>query len=419
MKRYIYPILIIIVSILVGVSACRGKATPETPESPAVPEAPAIVPESDDIIVYPYGFGLSTEVGFRVNGLGSEGTLSVRSGGHLAVDLSFDRTTGEGRLTLAPDEGFSVGSSVVITTQVGDLSAECEINVQEAYLMPSLLTWQVEPQRSSMKVLVYTNVGFEAESRSPWISVDSSDEVGFVFSVSENQGSAGRSGGILVRDGKGILVETVSVVQEAPDHAQEIDHERAALKAVYEALHGEDWADSENWCTDAPLREWYGVMTNTFKGEEHVVYLHLQYLGAHGTIPGAIGDLRYLRELWIIGDEGITGGIPSSFGNLADLKDLSISGTSVSGPIPDCLRSLKKLEILGLDDNRLEGNLPLFLNDLPNLYNFGFSLNCLDGQVDPSLTKTRWWNTVDSQTGRTMGEENLLRGQKEGHSLWL
>ena len=197
MKRYIYPILIIIVSILVGVSACRGKATPETPESPAVSEAPAIVPESDDVIVYPYGFGLSTEVGFRVNGLGPEGTLSVRSGGHLAVDLSFDRTTGEGRLTLAPDEGFSVGSSVVITAQVGDLSAECEINVQEAYLMPSLLTWQVEPQRSSMKVLVYTNVGFEAESRSPWISVDSSDGEGFVFTVSENQGSAGRSGGIL------------------------------------------------------------------------------------------------------------------------------------------------------------------------------------------------------------------------------
>ena len=106
-------------------------------------------------------------------------------------------------------------------------------------------------------------------------------------------------------------------------------------------------------------------------------------------------------------------------GRLTELRDLTISGTSVSGPIPGCLSSLEKLEILGLDDNLLEGNLPLFLKDLPNLYNFGFSLNCLDGQVDHSLTEARWWSTRDSQTGRTMGEENLLRGQKEGHRLWL
>ena len=160
-------------------------------------------------------------------------------------------------------------------------------------------------------------------------------------------------------------------------------------------------------------------MTNTFKGEEHVVYLHLQCLGAHGALPSAIGELKYLRELWIIGDEGITGNIPASFGNLTELRDLSISGTSVCGPIPQRLSFLQKLEILGLDGNCLEGNLPLFLRDLPALYNFGFSQNCLDGKIDPSLTETLWWNTIDTSTGRKIGEENLTRGQKEGHSLWL
>ena len=137
------------------------------------------------------------------------------------------------------------------------------------------------------------------------------------------------------------------------------------------------------------------------------------------NITAAIGELRYLKALWIIGDEGISGSIPSSFGNLTELRDLSISGTSVSGPIPFCLSSLKKLEILGLDGNRLTGNIPLFLRDLPALYNFGFSQNCMDGKIDPSLTETLWWNTVDTSTGRKMGKENLARGQKEGHALWL
>ena len=35
--------------------------------------------------------------------------------------------------------------------------------------------------------------------------------------------------------------------------------------------------------------------------------------------------------------------------------------------------------------------------------NFGFSQNCLDGKIDPALTDTSWWNTVDTQTGRSMG----------------
>jgi hypothetical protein len=237
--------------------------------------------------------------------------------------------------------------------------------------------------------------------------------------VRENPLRSARYATITVSDPDGRVKTPIYVEQTAPDPMEEITGERAALEEIYRALHGEDWSDSENWCTDAPLRQWYGVMTNTFKGEEHVTYLHLQCLGAHGTLPAAIGELRYLKELWIIGDEGISGSIPSSFGNLTELRDLSISGTSVSGPIPFCMSSLNKLEILGLDGNRLTGNIPLFLRDLPALYNFGFSQNCMDGKIDPSLTETLWWNTVDTSTGRKMGEENLARGQKEGHALWL
>ena len=36
--------------------------------------------------------------------------------------------------------------------------------------------------------------------------------------------------------------------------------DRAALVALFEATNGPMWNSAENWLTDAPLREWYGVV---------------------------------------------------------------------------------------------------------------------------------------------------------------
>ena len=41
-----------------------------------------------------------------------------------------------------------------------------------------------------------------------------------------------------------------------------VDSDRAALVALYESTDGPNWVNSENWLTDAPLGEWYGVDTD-------------------------------------------------------------------------------------------------------------------------------------------------------------
>ena len=38
--------------------------------------------------------------------------------------------------------------------------------------------------------------------------------------------------------------------------------ERQALIALYKATGGDSWHNKEGWCTDAPLGEWFGVVTN-------------------------------------------------------------------------------------------------------------------------------------------------------------
>lgn len=38
--------------------------------------------------------------------------------------------------------------------------------------------------------------------------------------------------------------------------------ERQALIAFYKATGGDSWREKQGWCTNAPLCDWYGVVTN-------------------------------------------------------------------------------------------------------------------------------------------------------------
>lgn len=49
--------------------------------------------------------------------------------------------------------------------------------------------------------------------------------------------------------------------------------DRATLEAFYRATNGPNWVNSENWLTDAPLDDWYGVDTD---GEGRVIGLVLE-----------------------------------------------------------------------------------------------------------------------------------------------
>ncbi|MFI3261581.1 MAG: hypothetical protein R3Y26_01605 [Rikenellaceae bacterium] len=49
--------------------------------------------------------------------------------------------------------------------------------------------------------------------------------------------------------------------------------ERAILEQIYYATGGDNWTNNTNWCTDAPLSEWYGVYVDSQTGK--VRYLNL------------------------------------------------------------------------------------------------------------------------------------------------
>ena len=67
---------------------------------------------------------------------------------------------------------------------------------------------------------------------------------------------------------------------------------------IYNALDGPNWANSENWLTDAPLGEWSGVQTDD---NGRVIYLQMGASGSgkelSGEIPLELIDLGALEVL--------------------------------------------------------------------------------------------------------------------------
>ena len=86
-----------------------------------------------------------------------------------------------------------------------------------------------------------------------------------------------------------------------------------ALAALYDATGGANWRHNTNWCTDAPLSEWYGV---TFDRCGRVSGLNLENNRLGGPIPTELAHLTSLKTLELWRNE-LTGPIPGELAQLA------------------------------------------------------------------------------------------------------
>lgn len=126
----------------------------------------------------------------------------------------------------------------------------------------------------------------------------------------------------------------------SPCYAQ-TDSLKIALRALYKSLDGDNWIRNDNWLSDKPYSEWYGVLTEKLEEEEERPYaLALLNNNLNGSLPSDIGML------------------PSS------IVSLNFMDNNITGYIPDEIIKLKTLSSFGIRGNRLEGKLPQGIEEL-------------------------------------------------------
>ncbi len=75
-----------------------------------------------------------------------------------------------------------------------------------------------------------------------------------------------------------------------PFHTEQ-DSLRAQLCKLYEDTDGDNWDNNENWCSDRPLEEWYGIS----KDENGLYSINLSQNGLHGSVSLHHSDIKELN----------------------------------------------------------------------------------------------------------------------------
>ena len=247
--------------------------------------------------------------------------------------------------------------------------------------------------------------------------------------------------------------------------AQSGHSDRAALIALYNAVGGPGWTRNNNWLSDAPIGNWFGVTTDS---TGRVSILDLMENQLTGEIPAELDGLSDLQMLTLSGNQ-LSGCIPARLSAVGqnDLSELGLPyctpvesneldvaaltafynatggptwadssnwlitrpigswfgvatddagrvtrleriGNELSGRIPPELGSLSKLEELRLWDNRLNGEIPEELGHLSNLEYLALHDNQLSGKIPEKLRRLsnlRWLVLSNNQLSGEIPEE--------------
>ncbi|KAJ4706914.1 putative Receptor protein kinase [Melia azedarach] len=103
-----------------------------------------------------------------------------------------------------------------------------------------------------------------------------------------------------------------------------------------------------------------------------------------GPIPSTLGYLTNLKRLYLDSNR-LNGRIPHEIGSLSDLAVLNLSRNNIQGTIPDELTHLPVLYFLNLSSNKLSGQIPSTIGRLCNLEFLDLSNNKLNGPIPKEI----------------------------------
>lgn len=161
------------------------------------------------------------------------------------------------------------------------------------------------------------------------------------------------------------------------------DADRLVLTTLYDVTDGAGWVHDDNWLTDLPLADWYGVRVDD---GGRVTELDLEANNLVGPIPVELSRLAQLRELNLIRN-GLRGRIPPELGTLAHLEVLGLGINRLTGPLPPEFGKLSRLTELHVYRNPLSGGIPGELANLDRLEEFVLYWTDIAGPVPQAFLR--------------------------------
>ena len=303
---------------------------------------------------------------------------------------------GNGTATITASAGSASGSAVVTVMQ-----SVASVVVSPSTAELTALGETVQLTAEAFDENGHAVAGAEFLWESSDVAVATVDALGLVRGVAEGTATIRASAG---------SAQGTAEIMVGPNQ------DRAALIALYEATDGPNWVDAENWLTDAPLGDWYGVDADD---SGRVVGLSLDRNNLEGSMPTELGSLASLTrlELW---QNNLTGPIPPELGNLTSLEWLRLVNNELTGSIPPELSNLTSLTSFDLGGNELTGSIPAWLGNLTSLERLDLLANNLTGPVPPELSNLKSLTSLDLGHNELTGSIPAWLGNLTSlERLWL
>ena len=325
---------------------------------------------------------------------------------------------------VAPNESYDPREAKIVFYSLEDESLTDTVTVYQVQLGAIVVArneYQFDVNGGKLELTVQSNLEFDILISDEWIQQIPSTrglvDYELAFTISENQDGKDREGTITIKDKSSEKQQVITIKQGY------VDLEREALIALYKATNGDNWTNNDNWCSDKPISEWYGVVKNPngslligLENNNLVGYLpdemrnlknlesliisynqikelpdwigeleNLDMLVANnanlsGSIPEEIGYLKKLRTLHLYTND-LSGSIPEEICDLSELESLNLRYNNLLGIIPSNIGNLKKMLMLELDGNQLEGIIPESIQNLNLLEWLSVPNNNLEGSI--------------------------------------
>ncbi|KAI4980552.1 hypothetical protein ZWY2020_021037 [Hordeum vulgare] len=194
--------------------------------------------------------------------------------------------------------------------------------------------------------------------------------------------------------------------------------DRQALLDFKEAIIEDPRGALRSWNQSVDHCMWLGVNCSR-RHPGRVTVLDLYDLGLAGQITPSLGNLTFLKELFLEYNL-LEGNIPYSLTNCTKLQQLDLSYDGLVGSIPQNIGYLSRLSGMNLAGNKLTGKIPSTFNNityinmlsgtlpsnisLPNLQFLFLGENRLEGHIPDSLGNASFLEGIDLNSKSFTGQ---------------